>query len=95
MINFSVNGKTLANFPFFMWKNSTTYLMWLAGLDITIESGTVTPVYRSLFSTERHPGQFAFTVYIGDYGYMFIFQKMYPYFHYEKFKAEIEEIDIE
>ena len=95
MIDFSVNGKQLAQFPLFMWRNSTSYLLWLTGIDITIGTGSVTPVYRSLFSVERHPGQVAFTLFIGDYGHMLIFQKAYPYIHYEKFKSEIEEMDYE
>ncbi len=95
IIKFSVNGDELAKFPLFMWKNSRSYLMWLDGLDITIGAGLVTPIYRSLFSVERHPGQLAISIYIGRYGHMFIFQKSEPFLHYEKFKAEIEEMDYE
>ncbi len=58
MIDFTINGKSLAKFPLFRWKNAGNYFMRLDGIDIVISSGAVTPVYRSLFSTENHPGQF-------------------------------------
>jgi hypothetical protein len=95
MIDFTINGKSLAKFPLFRWKNAGNYFMRLDGIDIVIGSGAVTPVYRSLFSTENHPGQFVLILYIGDYGHMLIFQKMVPYFHYEKFKSEIEALEDE
>ena len=90
-IGFRINGKLLESFPLLLWRHGGSFFMWLRDLDITAKTGSVTPVYQPLITVERHPGQFVFIWFQKQYGHMFIFQKKYPYIHYEKFISEIEE----